>query len=188
MTWKNGLAGVLVVGLLLSIWACAQEKEPEAAKPAIFVKTTELAKVAFTSYQGSYDNISKVMEELLKWTKEKGYTVAGPPRGIFFDDPSKVPPEELKWEIEWAIVEDVKEMAPEKKGGVGIRVVEPMEVATTYHKGPFDKVGDTWKVLFGWVFKNNYQVAGAAREIWWSDPDKVPEADLLTELQVPVKK
>ncbi len=187
MAGRRSVAGLVVLGLLVGLWACAQEKE-EKMKMSFFVKTTELAKVAFLSRQGPFDGITQAITELGKWVKEHQCTVVGPPIGTFFDDPAKVPPEEARWEIAWAIVEDVKEMEPEEKGGVGIKVLQPIVVATTYHKGSYDKVEATYKALFGWILQNNYEVAGPARELWWSDPQRTPEAQLLSEIQVPVRK
>ncbi len=155
---------------------------------AIFLKTTELAKVAFLARQGPYEQIPEALGELRGWAKEKRYTLVGAPVGTFFDGPGKVPPEELKWEVAWGIAEDAKEVEPEEKGTVGIKVMRPVKVAATYHKGPYKEIPETYQGLFKWLFRNNYEVAGPAREIWWSDPGETRQGEFLTELQVPVKK
>ena len=187
MAVRMGIVAMVVIAPLVWLSACAQEKG-EKPGMACFVKTTEISKIAFLGRQGPYDGISQAIKDLCLWAEQKRYTLVGPPMGIFLDDPQKVSPEALRWEVACAVAEDVKELIPQEAGGVGIKVLEPVTVATTYHKGAYDKVGETYKALFGWVFKNKYEVSGPVREIWWNDPEKTPETGLLSELQVPVRK
>ena len=37
-----------------------------------------------------------------------------------------------------------------------------------------------------WTMRNQYQMAGPPVEIYWSDPEKVPAEDCLTEIWFPV--
>ena len=180
---KEVLLLMICVGLIVAgVWA---EEETAAPRMAFFTKTTELAKVAFIERQGPFDAIPKVMEELEKWFLENDYTMAGPPIGVYFDDPAQVSPDSLRWEIEIAIAEDVEEKAP--AGGVAIKTVQPMLVAVTYHKGAYEEVGNAYGMLFAWLGKNGYQVVGAPREIYWRDPETTPTEELLSELQIPVR-
>jgi effector-binding domain-containing protein len=160
--------------------------QSHATDMRIFTKTTELARVVFIQHQGSFAEIPSAMDRLHTWAKEKDYTMVGPPVGIYFDDPNRVPEDSLRWEIEWPIAEDVGETEP--SDGIGVREVEPMLVAATYHKGPYDEVAKSYMALFGWMAQNGYEVAGPVREVYWSDPEKSAEEELVSEIQIPVKK
>ncbi len=186
MAGPKRLAWPVLLGLLVALSASAQEQD-EKPQMAMFVKATGPAKVAFVARQGPYQGIREGAKDLREWVNAQGYTLVGPCTGIYFDDPRNVPPEDLRWEIQWQITEDVKEIRPEE-GGVGIKVVDPVQVATTYHKGGYDGLDETFKALFAWIHKNGYAVLGPAREIWWISPESAPQTELLTELQVPVQK
>jgi len=83
----------------------------------------------------------------------------------------------------------IAEEAEEKRTteGIGIKIVQPMLVAVTYHKGPYDDVGKTYERLFSWVMKSGYEISGPPRELYWSDPETTPQDKLVSELQIPVK-
>ncbi len=150
----------------------------------IFTKTTELTRTAFIHHQGPYEEIPAVIKNLEKWISDNGYTPVGPPIGVYFDDPRQVPQDSLRWEMELSIVEEVEEKEP--TDGAGIKIVQPMLVAVTYHKGAYEKVGEAYGALFGWIAQNGYEVVGAPREIYWECPETTPVEKLLAELQIPV--
>jgi effector-binding domain-containing protein len=172
---------VVVMLLFLGVLAGGIYAEPEMPT---FTKTTEFMRVAFISYQGSFEKIPAVMEKLDKWIDDNGYTPVGPPIGVYFDDPSQVPQDSLRWEVEQSIAEAAEER--QYTDDIGIKTVEPMFVAVTYHKGAYEKVGKVYGALFAWIGENGYQVVGAPREIYWKCPKTTPEENLLAEVQIPV--
>ena len=60
------------------------------------------------------------------------------------------------------------------------------EVACTVHVGPYRKVGETWAALTAWVTEQGRAPAGPGWEVYVDDPNEVPEAELRTEVCVPV--
>lgn len=174
---KRIVVMLLFLGFLVGE-ICAESEMP------IFTKTTEFMRVAFISYQGSFEQIPTVMEKLDKWIADNGYTAVGPPIGVYFDDPSQVPQDSLRWEIQQSIAEATLEK--QFTDDIGIKTVEPMFVAVTYHKGAYEKVGEIYGALFGWIGKNGYEVMGAPREIYWKCPKTTPVEKLLAEVQIPV--
>lgn len=58
----------------------------------------------------------------------------------------------------------------------------PVKVARTIHKGPYQKVGDTYNRLFAWMAENGKKVMGPYREYYLNDPSEVPENEILTEV------
>jgi effector-binding domain-containing protein len=176
---------LLIVCVGIAAAAVSADEEAAAPRMAFFAKTTELTNVAFVFQQGPFDEIPEAMGKLEKWFSENDYTMAGPPIGVYYDHPEHVLPDSLRWEIQIALAEEVGAKAPE--GGVGVKTVQPMLVAVTYHKGAYEEVGETYGMLFAWAAKNGYQIVGAPREIYWRDPETTPTEKLLSELQIPVR-
>ncbi len=54
------------------------------------------------------------------------------------------------------------------------------------HHGPYPKLGDTYGKLEAHLKKAGMAMPAAAWEVYVSDPDKTPEADLLTEIYMPI--
>jgi len=98
-----------------------------------------------------------------------------------------VPPEELLWELQSPVAGDVPPSGPDERG-LGVKRVEGVEVASTMHKGPYDKIGAIYGALAGWIAENGYEIAGPPEEVYLSDPDKTPAEELLTEVHFPVRK
>lgn len=163
-----------IFGMLIS--GCAPKVE-------VAVKKIDSRKVAFIAKQGDYSQVGTTIGELFGWLNEKGIQPAGPPMGIYYDDPKKVPLEKCKWEV---CVPVVGEVEPDER--VQVKELPEMEVASLLHKGAYDKVGPSWGKLYGWIYRNKYTPAGPGMEVYLNSPDEVPEDSLLTEIQVPVKK
>lgn len=153
----------------------------------VTIKKTEPMTVAFVAMKGRYSLISEAFIKLYTWMGAKGYIPAGPPMGVYFNDPKQVPEEELLWQIQSPIAGDVAPLDPDEQG-LGVKQVEGAEVAATMHKGPFDQVGATYSALAGWIMEHGYEIAGPGEEIYLSEPEKTPPEELLTEVRFPVRK
>ncbi len=167
-----------LLGLALIVTFGCKPKEE-----GVTVKKTEAEKVAFIAGQGPYSEIGPVFNELYKWLADKGIEPAGPPFGIYYDDPRKVPPEECRYEICVAV-------GAETLGDslVQIKEIPEMEVASLTYMGPYEKVAPSWDKIYGWIYKNKYEPAGPGMEIYLNSPEKVTEDSLLIEIRVPIKK
>ncbi len=60
------------------------------------------------------------------------------------------------------------------------------EAAFAVHVGPYKKIGETWGALMAWVAQQGRTPAGPTFEIYIDDPGEVAEAELKTELYVPL--
>ena len=56
------------------------------------------------------------------------------------------------------------------------------------HVGPYDQVVQTYRQLHAYAAEHGLAVAGPAREIYLSDPRRVPPEKLKTIVRLPVKK
>jgi AraC family transcriptional regulator len=153
----------------------------------VTIKKREPMTVAFISMKGPYTQMNEAFGKLYSWIGEKGYTPAGPPMATYFNAPGQVPAEELLWEIQSPIAGDVAPSGPDELG-LRVKRVEGAEVAATMHKGPFDKVGESYGALAGWIEESGYQITGPSMEIYLSEPEKTPPQELLTEVMFPVRK
>jgi len=56
------------------------------------------------------------------------------------------------------------------------------------HTGPYPGVGKAYERLFAYMGEHGLAPAGPSRELYLNDPAKVPEDELLTEVQFPVEE
>ena len=147
------------------------------------LKKIEPMQVAFVSHVGPYGETGKLYEEIARWLKQKQLKITGPPLGWFYDNPEEVPSHKLRSEVGFPFKGEAK---PE--GKIKIKKVPAQEVVYTMHKGPYSEVGPSYAALFRHAREKGYTPLGCPMEIYLNDPAKVPESELLTEIQVPVKK
>lgn len=57
---------------------------------------------------------------------------------------------------------------------------------TLIHKGSYTKLHEAWSRIGAYAEEKEFVACGYHREVYLSDPDTVPEEDLLTELQIPI--
>lgn len=67
------------------------------------VKKMPATEVASTIYVGTYDKIGPTYVNLMSWLEKNNYIIVGPAREVYLNDPSKVPAESLKTEIQFPI-------------------------------------------------------------------------------------
>ncbi len=61
------------------------------------------------------------------------------------------------------------------------------KVLSVVHKGSYETLYMTYRDIFKHMMKSGMEIAGPVREIYLSDPSKVPPEELMTEIQVPIK-
>jgi len=147
------------------------------------VKKTELMQVAVVSHVGPYSEAGKHYEEIAKWLRQKQLRIAGPPLGWFYDNPEEAPALKLRSEVGFPFKGEAK---PE--GNIKIKKIPSQEVLFTMHKGPYREIGPAYKALYQYASEKGYIPLGCPIEIYLNDPAKVPESQLLTEVQLPIKK
>jgi effector-binding domain-containing protein len=59
--------------------------------------------------------------------------------------------------------------------------------AVTVHRGPYAEIGPAYHTVSGWIADHGHELAGGPREVYLNVPGEVPEADLLTEVQWPIR-
>ncbi len=59
--------------------------------------------------------------------------------------------------------------------------------AVTVHRGPYAEIGPAYHTVSGWIADHGHELAGGPREVYLNTPGQVAEADLLTEVQWPIR-
>jgi effector-binding domain-containing protein len=133
----------------------------------------------------SLSDISKTISEsygrIYGYLKESGAECAGPPLTLYHD--TEWNPEDIDIEPAAPVAKSVD--VPE---GMVCRELPGEEALITVHKGPYSTLKDTYTEIEAYMKENGLQYAGAVREVYLTDPDKVekPE-DNLTEIQIPFR-
>jgi len=147
------------------------------------LKKTKPMRAAVVSHVGPYSEAGKLYGEIAKWLGQKKLRIMGPPFGWFYDNPEEVPAHKLRSEVGFPFKGEVK-----PKGNIKIKEVPARDVLAVIHKGPYSEVGPSYAALFQYAREKGYMPLGCPMEIYLNDPTKVSESELLTEIQLPVKK
>ncbi len=69
---------------------------------------------------------------------------------------------------------------------IEIRTLEGGAMLSLIYKGPYPGIHEAWTRIFAYAEEREYSITGNGRELYYNDPGKVPDEELLTELQIPV--
>lgn len=151
------------------------------------IKKTDPQTVAFKVMHGPYDQIPQGYGELYGWVERYGLQPTGMPQAIYLTIPDVTPESEAEWEL-WAPIAGGAGDVVRDEQGFGVKRVEPETVASVMFKGPYDQIAPAYVELAQWIEGQGYTEIGPPREIYHSDPERVPPAEYLTEIQIPVQK
>jgi AraC family transcriptional regulator len=183
---KMRICGCALLCLAVAVGALNPVVAAESEQPTkIHLKHTEPRSVAVAKHQGPYAGVPQAIADLSKAVAEGGYHQAGPVMVAYFNDPGQTPEAELLWEVRIPVAYPGPIGAAEG-AQPAFKYFDPMFVAYTYHIGPYDDVGNTYLELMDWAQRNEYQIVGPPVEVYWSDPEKVPEERWVTEIWFPV--
>lgn len=160
---------------------------PPGGGPPLDVRIERLdgMRVAFIRHVGSYGSVGAAWGRLMGWAGPKG--LFGPHTrmlGIVHDDPEITPPEKLRYDAAITVGPGI---GPE--GEVGIQELEPGEYGVATHKGPYDRLGETYARMCGeWLPASGRELRSApALEFYLNSPQMAAPADLLTRICLPLE-
>ena len=87
--------------------------------------------------------------------------------------------------MNWA-PEEILYMAKTKE--TKLKTTQPQLVAYTVHKGPYSLLGEAFMKVAEWAIKNGYEISGAPRTVYYNEAGTVPDDELITGVQIPVKR
>ncbi len=150
------------------------------------IKERKACKLAYIEHAGAYDStpFEKYISQLYAWAKEKKVMPGFMPMGIFYDTPSKVPPEKCRSEIAIPIFGKAS-----PKENIKIRELPAMKVAVFKHKAPAKDYPESYRKLSEWIAQNGYEWVGPSIEVYTKKPKaEGGETIIYTHIQAPIKK
>jgi effector-binding domain-containing protein len=140
------------------------------AQPVAATRTTTTLREIFTTIS---DGVHAILDELGR----QGIEPAGPLQVVYHAD--QVLDEETSAPIEicFPVVAGF-EATGELAGG---------PAAVTVHRGPYAEITPAYHTVSGWIHDHGHELAGGPREVYLNDPGQTDEADLLTEVQWPIR-
>jgi effector-binding domain-containing protein len=63
----------------------------------------------------------------------------------------------------------------------------PTKIAICDHVGPYSDLAPAYEALSEWIKQNGYEATGVAYEMYLSDPDETPAAELMTQIVFPLR-
>ena len=141
--------------------------------------------VAAMPHQGPYYEIGRTYGRLAARAAETGLAADfGPGIAFYYDDPSSVPPEELRSHAGCTVPAD--RALPE---GFDRIEVAHGRIAVAVHQGPYDGLPAAWDAVYGtWLPASGEEAADRAPyERYLNDPMTTAPQDLLTEICIPLR-
>ena len=154
-------------------------------KMKVEMKTLNRRKVAYVRHIGPYNQCKKAWEQLCTWAGPKGLLGKDTTfLGLCYDDPQVTPEDKIRYDACITLNQDLT-----ADGNIGIKELPEGEYATTIHKGPYDKLHQTYIELCGqWAPKAGRELSHEPSvEIYLNDPERTPPEELLVEIQYQVK-
>lgn len=170
---------VVTVGILTSGILNRASENKEIA----IVETASFAYCCIHN-KGPFTEIEKIINQLMPTMQSQNIFPMGPMIGVYYSDPSKVPAEELEWEIGFPVTAQAMPQPPLEK-----KVWEFKLVASTIHTGPYETTGESYSKIYEWMEVNGYVQTGPVLERYLTipTPETKPE-DMKTEIWVPCEK
>ncbi|MHC4093338.1 MAG: AraC family transcriptional regulator [Planctomycetota bacterium] len=149
------------------------------------IETREPIRVAFMRHVGPYDQVGATWGKLCAWAGPRG--LLGPQTamlGLCHDDPEVTPPDKIRYDACLPVGGDF-----EGQGEVGVQEIAGGDYAVTTHRGPYEKLGETYARLCGqWLPGSGRELRSAPGfEIYRNSPQNTAPQDLLTEVYLPLE-
>ncbi len=151
----------------------------------IEVKTCTPLRVAFIRHIGPYHECKPAWNKLYAWAWAKRLlNDASNYIGICHDDPQITPEDKIRYDACITVDGSI-----EAEGEIGIQMIEGGEYAVTLHKGPHERIENTYAELMGeWLLASGRELRELpAFEVYKNSPDEVSQEELLTEIYLPLK-
>jgi AraC family transcriptional regulator len=148
------------------------------------VETLAGMRVAFARHVGAYDEVGSAWQRLMSWAVRSG--LLGPAAtmiGIVHDDPEVTPPDKMRYDAAIPVDDSVK---PDKD--IGIQQLDAGRYAIATHRGPYNRIGDTYARLCGeWLPGSGRELsAGPALEFYRNSPMTAAPENLITDIYLPI--
>ncbi len=149
----------------------------------ITVKDEEPQILAIREFTGPYDTMTQKIMEYVQVFFEQGLTPSGPLYSVYYNSPSDVKPEELKWACGFAVTKSSEVKEPLIKKEINLK-----SVITYLHIGSYDKFPEVYEKLMKYAADNGYKIIFPTYERYFNSPMDTKPEELRTEILIPVEK
>lgn len=161
-----------------------QPVQMETRMYPVTVTDRAAVRLATIAHQGSYLEIGTAFDRLCNWAAGRG--LMGPKTrmiGVFYDDPQTVPEKQLRSAAGISVDAEIK-----TEGDIRIMDIAAGRHAVLLHKGPYAELAKAYAWLFGtWLPQSGEEAADRpVHEEYLNNPSKLPPADWLTEIRLPL--
>ncbi len=141
-------------------------------------------RLAAVRHIGPYHRIGEAFDRLFAWARSSGVPI-GAPIAVYHDDPSTTPEAELRSDA--GIVVDPGFSTDDPM--IHLLDVPPQRCAVAIHRGPYERLPETWAKLLGeWLPQSGEEVGdGLCYERYLNDCPGVAPDELLTEVVEPLR-
>jgi AraC family transcriptional regulator len=152
--------------------------------PTVKIETVSPRRVAFIRHVGPYTECGPTFGRMSAWAGQRG--LFGPGTlvlGIFHDDPDVTPADKLRCDCGITVGDHVS-----GDGDVGIQTIPGGECAVLEHKGPYAKLPETYRWLFGtWLPASGREPGDApSYEVYLNSAMNAAPEELLTMIHLPL--
>ncbi len=151
--------------------------------PEVSLKFFMPVKVASKEQKTPREEINKTWQEIDSFLKEKKIKTVGSVMALLHDDPKAADLSKAQFEICLPISGKIK-----GESSVKDKELPKGAFACITHRGPLEKLGETYQTILQWIEENGYMIAGPAREIYHEGLNKPGAQEYIIELQFPVRK
>lgn len=167
-------------------WLRRIEKEGAMPEYDVVIKKLEAVKVASVrDVIPSYNEVSRLFNELFSYLAGQRVQFAGPPLTIYHDAEYREKDTDLEVAVPIAGTIPTTER-------IKMQVLPGIEqAACLIHKGHYENLHLAYKALMNWVEANGYQINWPNREVYLKGPgngNKNDPSTYVTEIQLPVKE
>jgi AraC family transcriptional regulator len=147
------------------------------------LETVAPLRVAFVRHVGPYDGVRPVFERLAAWAAARS-PVEPLFLGLAHDDPHITPAAQLRFDCCIEVTADIH-----AEGDIGVTEVCGGEYASAVHRGPFERLAETyaWLALDFMPREGRSMRKAPCVEIYLTPPERTAPDELLTDVLVPVR-
>lgn len=149
----------------------------------IQVKEKPAFSYAYMSFSGSFKTMSQNIMAFMGEFFKQGLQPAGALISIYHNSPEMVEESELKWDIGFPVSAGIQVKSPLK-----IATYEKKTVMVFTHQGSYDLLPAVYKKLTTYIQSNQYELVLPTYEFYLNNPMQVKPEELLTRIEIPVKK
>jgi hypothetical protein len=184
---------------LKPLYTATRKIEEVVAERSVFLAVDGHGEPGGEAFQGAIGSIFATAYTLKFALKKEGRLDFKIPKleTLWLSDPATVKRSDWKWrallripdEVTGSDLKTVRRLLADKGHDVsGVRRVSWREgrALQVMHVGPYEKLGDTYRSVFGEAENRGYRVKGSCHEVYLSDPRRTAPENLKTIVRVPI--